>query len=108
MTVKYPTDIEATVTFTKAKKQPVRSGYRPQFHYDGMDWVAIHTFPEHEWVYPGQTVLSHIAFLEPEKHRGKLYAGKQFQLREGRTVVANGSVTRIVELDTRTSRPLEP
>lgn len=56
----YPVDIEATVTFRRTEegglRDPCKTGYRPQFYYDGENWVAIQTYPDREWVYPGDTV----------------------------------------------------
>jgi elongation factor Tu len=107
----YPKDVEAQITFLSTaeggKNIPVKTGYRPQFYYDGENWDAIETFPDREWVYPGETVTAYIAFLSPEHHRGKLHTGKEFQLREGLKIVATGIVTKLVELESRSSRPLE-
>lgn len=108
----YPRDIEVQITFLASdqggRKTPARTGYRPQFSYDGQDWDGIQTYPDREAVYAGETVTAYIAFLSPEHHRGKLYPGKEFQVREGSRVVAKGIVTKILELDSRTSKPLEP
>jgi hypothetical protein len=41
-------------------------------------------------------------------HRGTLFPGKEFQLREAAKIVAEGIVTRILEQETRRSAPLEP
>lgn len=112
LTKSYPRDIEAQISFLPTseggKKIAARTGYRPQFRYDGQDHCAVHTFPDVERVNPGETVKAYIAFLSPEDHRGKLSVGKTFQLREGVHVMANGLVTRIIELETRKSAPLEP
>jgi translation elongation factor EF-Tu-like GTPase len=110
---RYPRDIEAQITFLTSdyggRKTPARTGYRPQFSYDGQDWDAIQTYPEREAVYPGETVIAYLTFLSPDHHKGKLYAGKEFQVREGTRVVATGVVTKILQLDSRTGRlVLEP
>jgi len=108
----YPKDAEAQIAFLSTaeggRKNPVKTGYRPQFYYDGHNWDAIQTFPDREWVYPGETVIAYIAFLSPEHHRGKLHPGKEFELREGLQIVATGIVTKLVELEIRSCRPLEP
>jgi translation elongation factor EF-Tu-like GTPase len=64
-----------------------------------MDWDAIHTYPDNEFVYPGQTARVILSFLNPREHVGKLWPGKTFQCREGQRVVANGIVLRILDLD---------
>lgn len=72
---------------------PVRSGYRGQFFYDGKDWDAVQRYEGIEWVYPGQTVKTHLWFLSPEAHYANLYVGKSFEIREGGKVVAHGHIT---------------
>jgi elongation factor Tu len=95
--------IEAKVEFLRAadggKTQPVRSGYRPQFHYDGEDWDALPTFETDDWVHPGETVKVSFRFTLPEVHRSRLHVGKRFELREGAQVVAQGEVTRLLGWD---------
>jgi translation elongation factor EF-Tu-like GTPase len=105
---KYPRDIEARITFLTSdqggRRTPARTGYLPQFSYDGQDWDAIQTYPDRETVNPGETVTAYLAFLSPEQHKGKLYPGKEFQVREGTRVVATGIVTKILELDSRNGK----
>ena len=99
----YRPDIEAQLTFLTTeqggRKSAARSGYRPQFAYDGMDWDVVCTYPDDESANPGQTVRAILSFLKPQEHVGKLWPGKTFQCREGQRVVANGIVLRILELD---------
>jgi translation elongation factor EF-Tu-like GTPase len=106
----YPRDIEAQITFLPTaqggKKNSVTTGYFVQFFYDGQNWDAIHTYPDKESVNPGDCVTAYLAFLTPEHHRGKLYPGKKFEVREGVQIVATGVVTKVIELDTRNGAPL--
>lgn len=100
---KYTPDIEAEITFLtteeSGRETAVFSGYRPQFYYDGCDWVAIQNYIDViEPVMPGQTVTTHLSFLTPQTHVGKLYPGKEFLVREGQKVVARGIVTKILNL----------
>lgn len=103
-------DIEAQITFFSTteggRKSPAKSGYRCQFRYDGQDWFGMHTFPNVENVYPGDTVKSYVTFLNPEEHRSGLCIGKEFFLVEGAHVTARGIVTRIIELENRKNAPL--
>jgi translation elongation factor EF-Tu-like GTPase len=96
-------DIEVEITYLSAqeggKNLPVRSGYRPQFYYDGHNWDAVHEYPDVEIVYPGQTVRALLSFLSPDAHVGKLYPGKSFQIREGHHVVAYGTIIQIFHLE---------
>jgi|SRR5256885_15118269 len=106
----YPRDIEAQIRFLPTaeggKKQPVTTGYFVQFFYDGQNWDAIHTYPDRQWVNPGDVVTAYLAFLDPQNHRGKLYPGKTFEVREGLKTVATGIVTKVIELDHRNSAPI--
>ena len=60
-------DIEVQMTFlpTEAggRKTPALSGYRPQFHYNGHDWDALHNYGEVTEVHPGETVTAYLTFL---------------------------------------------
>lgn len=106
----YPRDIEAQITFLPTdrggKTLSVTTGYFVQFFYDGQNWDAIHTYPDREFVNPGEKVTAYLAFSTPEHHRGKLHPGKTFEVREGSHIVATGTVTKIIELDSRKSTPL--
>jgi len=100
----FPKHIEAEITFLTfeecGREMPVFSGYRPQFHYDGEDFVAVNQFIETvEAVCPGQTVKAYVAFTSPELHVGRLYPGKEFLLREGQRIVARGRVTKVLNLE---------
>jgi len=94
-------DVEAEVRFlTQAgggRASPVFSGYRGQLHYDEHDWDAIYAYPERDLVQPGDTALTRMWLLSPDAHRGKLFPGKSFEVREGRKVVATGVVTKLLE-----------
>jgi translation elongation factor EF-Tu-like GTPase len=108
----YPRNVEAQIVFLSTeeggKRNPVTTGYRCQFRYDGQDWFGLQTFPGKGQVYPGETANAYVTVLSPEDHKGKLLVGKAFQLVEGSHIVANGIVTRIIELETRKSARLEP
>lgn len=96
-------EIVAEITFTPTadggRGIPARSGYRPQFYYDGHDWDATHDYGPVEWVFPGQTVTAYLAFLSPACHFGRLDPGKEFLLREGQRTVGHGVVTKLLNLE---------
>jgi len=98
-----PKDIEAEVYFLNTDEggwsTPAFSHYRPQFFYDGTDWVASLNFPDVEQSNPGDTVRVHIGFMSPEEHFGKIGLGTEFLIREGDRTVATGKVTRIIDLE---------
>jgi len=93
--------LEATIRFLTTeeggRRSPTYSGYRPQFYYDGIDCDAEHEYPDAEIVNPGDTVRTHLRFLRPEVHVGKMYVGMPFKIREGSRTVGEGTVTSIVD-----------
>lgn len=95
--------IEAEITFLNTaeggRRTPALSGYRPQFYYGEQDWDAIHTYPDVELVYPGQTARVLLTFLSPERQVGRLHPGMRFQCREGQRVIANGVILKILGLE---------
>jgi translation elongation factor EF-Tu-like GTPase len=101
--IKLSKDIEAEVTFLLpeegGRKGPIFSGYRPQFYYDGHDWDASLHFQAAETLPKGKPVRVFFYFASPQYHVGKIYPGKQFQLREGAKVIANGRVLRLIDLE---------
>ena len=105
MADEFSADIEAEVRFLTTaeggRRGPVKSGYRGQFFYDGLDWDASHDYPDVGWVQPGDTVRSFICFMSPEKHVGKLFPGKEFSIREGQKIVGKGKITNLLKLADR-------
>src|SRR5882672_78406 len=107
-----PKDVEAEVTFLPTahggRQGPVFRDYRPQFYYAGHDWDAAHEYPDVPQVNPGDTVRVYLAFLSPAAHVGKLRPGMAFLIREGSKVVAYGSVTRLLDLESSAARLAGP
>ena len=95
-------DVEAQITFLRTEEggrdKSVRTGYRPQFFYQGEDYDAIHQYFDKEEVFPGETVIAHLHFLYPELLYDRLGPGEQFEIREGYRTVAKGTITRILDL----------
>ncbi len=93
-------DVEMEVFFFRpeegGKRSAFRMGWRPQFFYDGDNWDGLWVFPTEDWIEPGQIIIAQVEFLSPEAHRGRLYPGKEFEVREGAHVVARGRVTRLL------------
>ena len=81
-------DIEAEVTFIHPKeggrKNPIFSGYRPQFYYDDHDWDASLWFDGPSFPVDNNPVRVYFCFFSLESHIGKLIPGKEFELREGK------------------------
>lgn len=103
----YDIKVEISVIPTNAggRKNPFCNGFRPEFNYDGVNCiVALSTSEGIEWVYPGQTVMAYIVFMNPHRHVGKIYPGKEFTLIEGNSVIANGKILEILELESAGNR----
>jgi translation elongation factor EF-Tu-like GTPase len=96
-------DIEVTMTFLPTdkggRKSPAYRGYRPQFYYDGGDWLASYEFPGAETINPGETLRAYVCFGAPDQHAGKLHVGKPFLIRDGQHIVAYGVITAILHLE---------
>ena len=96
-------DIEVEMTFLRTdeggRKSPVFSGYRPQFHYQGVEGDAQHTYIGIEQVNPGDTVTAQLKFYCPQNHVGRITVGMEFEIREGSRTVAKGRVTKILNLE---------
>jgi translation elongation factor EF-Tu-like GTPase len=94
--------IEAQLTFLTpeegGRSAPVRSGYRGQFEYDNGVWDAIHTYLDTDIVYPGDRVRTLLRFTNPDAHRGRVHVGMPFEVREGRHLIARGTVSKIIDL----------
>jgi translation elongation factor EF-Tu-like GTPase len=99
----YPKDIEAEIIFVLpehgGRKNPVMSGLRPQFYYDGRDWDGVMHFDTEEHILKGIPINMYFAFISPQYHLGKLFPGKEFQLRDGVKVIGNGRVLRLIDLE---------
>jgi translation elongation factor EF-Tu-like GTPase len=97
---RYLAHIEAEIYFLRTeeggRKGPAFTGYRPQFFYDGEDWDAVQEYPDVSEVRPGDTVRALVSFLSPEYHRGRVYPGMSFAIREGQRVVGRGRVLKIL------------
>jgi len=74
-------------------EKTVVSGYRPQFFYNGHDWDGQHYYNDE--VKPGRKTRGFISLMSPNLHKGKLWAGQPFLLKEGSKIVGFGVVKRI-------------
>jgi len=110
-------DFEASIRFLSAseggrKTTWVTQGYRPDFSYKGeldsifMIWPLFldeHGKPllERSIVYTDAPVTARMVIINPDlrsEHRGRLKIGSEFYIREGSRIVAEGVVTRILDL----------
>ena len=78
---------------------PITSGYRGQFYYNGRDWDAPQILIDKEICYPGETAKISLQMLSPNFHVGQFYVGQGFEIREGTTTVGRGKITQILRND---------
>ena len=57
---------------------------------------AMHFFPDKDQVKPGETVRSRMSFLYPQGHKGNLYESFAFTIQEGRRVIGQGCITKVL------------
>lgn len=81
------------------RRNPVASGYRGQFYYNGRDWDAPQTLINKELCYPGETVKVRLQTLSPNFHVGQFYVGQSFEIREGTKTVGRGKITQVLRTD---------
>lgn len=95
--------IEATLYFLTSdeggRRAAVSTGYRGQFYFNNIDVDALHEYPDVELVQPGDTVRAYFRFCRPEVHLPKMHIGKEFLIREGIRVIAEGVVTKVFNLN---------
>jgi len=96
-------DIEVEIYFLSTeeggRKGPAYNNFRPQFHYDGRDWDAVHVYPDVDCVKPGETARAFLMFLSPAQHLGNVYVGMDFLIREGARTVGRGVIKNLIELE---------
>lgn len=96
-------EIEATIYYLSTaeggRSTPVHSGYRGQFYYDHTNWDAGQEFIGQDQCTPGESVLVIMQTASPESHVGKLFIGKEFEIREGNQMVGQGKITKLIRED---------
>ena len=78
------------------RRAPIFSGFAGVFCCDGGECDSVYELHQTEFVFPGQRARAFITFRHPELQMGRPEPGKSFQLCQGRRVVGEGRVTRIV------------
>jgi translation elongation factor EF-Tu-like GTPase len=96
-------DLLVEITFLPTehggRKSQIVSGYRPQFYYNGMDWMAGFDFlNDDKPINPGDTVRAYVTFGSPKDHYGRIKNNNHFLLREGQRVLAYGHVIKLIDL----------
>jgi hypothetical protein len=97
-----PVDIEAELTLISpengGREKQFFCGMRPQFYYDGQDWDCTLQILNDPVFAHGQTITAFFGFVTPSAHFGKLVLGKEFLLRDGHKVIAQGRVKAVWSL----------
>jgi len=91
-------DLTLLPTERGGRRAPIFSGFTSAFHCDGEACDSISELQQLEFVFPGERARIFLSFRHPEIHRGRLAPGKPFQLVEGRRVIGEGRVMRLVGL----------
>ena len=97
-----PVDIETELTLISpedgGRNKQFFCGMRPQFYYDEQDWDCTLQILNDPVFAHGQTVQAYFGFATPSKHVGKLVPDKEFLLRDGHKVIAQGRVKAVWSL----------
>ena len=93
-------DIEAEVTFLPTadggRSVPAKSGYRPN-HLVLPDYLTSghHEYKDKEQVLPGESAITEIWFLSPDRYPKSMSVGKVIQVQEGSRVVGHAKVLKV-------------
>jgi translation elongation factor EF-Tu-like GTPase len=95
--------VEFTLTIYGGRRYPVMSGYKPQFYFNEQYYDCVVNFPDSTVVFQGDHVWAVIALspLASDLLYCRLGPGEEFELREGKRVVARGTV----KLNPTTQKP---
>jgi hypothetical protein len=97
-----PVDIETELTLITpengGRKKQFFCGMRPQFYYDDQDWDCTLQILNDPVFAHGQIITAFFGFFTPSAHLGKLVPGKEFLLRDGHKVIAQGHVKAVWSL----------
>ena len=97
-----PVDIEVELTLISpengGRKSHFFCGMRPQFYYDNQDWDCTLQILNDPIFAHGQTITAFFGFVTPSAHLGKLVPEKEFLLRDGHKVIAQGRVKAVWSL----------
>lgn len=92
-------DIIASIKFQKSqlngRVSPVISGYRAPIYFTESGSSATFDFVPNCVVFPGQSSDAKIKFSIPEQYIAGLEQGQKFYIKEGSTIVGEGTITVI-------------
>lgn len=91
-TVRIANDVE------NPKENGVRTGYAPHHRFATADYLVsgVHTYPDAELHYPGETLKVRIRFPSWEYFRGGVSVGDSFEILELDRLVGYGRVDKIL------------
>jgi translation elongation factor EF-Tu-like GTPase len=95
-------DIEAEIHFASVAEGGGPGPYRSRlntthdFGHEGALTDAMHIFQDRDEVKPGETVISQMCFLYPEGEKSRLHVGFTFTVQEGRRVIGQGRITKVL------------
>ena len=88
--------IRLATTEENGRRSGIRTGYRPQFRFDGQDNDAELMLVDHDTLDPGETGTVLLRFFVPDLQKGRLSVGAMFHLAEGKKIVATGYIAEII------------
>jgi len=96
--------IEASVTLLKSdeggREHPITDRYRPNHNFDFPDqnrmFIGQFDMSENEWIYPGETNLVTISFLNSIGLREKLIPNCEWKLQEGTHIVGKAVLSFVL------------
>lgn len=103
-----PLLVEAEFTLFKTedggRHTPFTKNFRPNHNFDWPEnnrfFIGQVEMNEGEWMYPGETKILTIAFLDAKGLRELLTEGRRWKIQEGLHVIGEAVVKYVVESDT--------
>ena len=90
-------ELKYLTTEEGGRKSPAHSGYRPhvKFPFSKIMTSGQQTFIGQDSVKPGETIMAEIMILSPQFFENMLEIGMEFEVGEGRRIVAIGKLIEI-------------
>lgn len=93
-------EISLLATNDGGRKSPITEKYRPNHNFDESNncvfYIGQIELKKGEWLYPSESRLLLVTFLDSKGLREKLEIGKEWRIQEGSHIVGKGIVKYIV------------
>lgn len=83
----------------RPKNNGIRTGYAPHHKFTSVKYLAsgFHTYSDHQYHYPGETITVEIVFPSWEDLRKHVKVGDAFDVMELDRVIGRGVIEKILE-----------